>query len=304
MSTAPEENENGLEDLQVDRVEIRRATNKEPIMDASLALSSQGIKHWIEFDGVQFILTLEADDAAEARGVLAQYEAENEGFQTPEAPAVLPLELHLSPVFHLLIPTAVFFWVGATPWGEWLTQRGGADAQRILAGEWWRCLTATTLHVDHEHFLCNMLSGFFILNLLRRRSGPGTSMLLLTLAAFLTNFTVALVSTKSHFSIGFSTVVFAALGLLAGIETLHLPRNPLGGLRNLSPMLAAFFLAVLVGIGEKIDVKAHFIGFGMGALFSPLVTRVEKRFGSPPWQIVGIVLVYAAYAAAWMLAQR
>ncbi len=303
MSLSAEEVESEAEELGPDRVEIRRATNKEPILDASLALSSQGIKHWIEFDGVQFILTLEPDDSGEASAILKLYDTENESFQNSEAATVPPVEVHLSPLLHLLIPVLVFFWAGE-PWGGWLTQRGGADAHHILSGEWWRCLTATTLHVDHEHFMGNMLSGFFILNLLRRRCGPGTSMLLLTLAAGITNYIVAAISSQGYFSIGFSTVVFAALGLLAGIETLKLPRNPLGGLRNLSPLVAAFFLAVLVGIGDKSDIKAHFIGFGMGAVFSPAISWLERRFGKPVWQITGIGMVYAVYVAAWGLAQR
>ena len=214
------------------------------------------------------------------------------------------MDLYLSPLLHLLIPVLVFFWAGFTPWGDWLTQRGGADARRILDGEWWRCITATTLHVDHEHFLSNMLSGFFILNLLRRRCGAGTSMLLLTIVAGITNFAVAWSSNQNHFSIGFSSVVFAALGMLAGIETLNLPRHPQGKSRNFSPLIAAFFLAVLVGIGEKVDIKAHFFGLGLGAVFSPLAIRFEKKLGSPPWQVAGVVLVYVLYAIAWMLAQR
>ena len=44
----------------------------------------------------------------------------------------------------------------------------------ILAGEWWRSLAATSLHADNEHFLGNLVSGFFILNLLNHRLGMGT----------------------------------------------------------------------------------------------------------------------------------
>jgi rhomboid protease GluP len=285
-----------------ERVELKRSARKESILEASLVLASQSIKHWIEFDGRDFILTLERDDAPRSAQALEQYEIENKGFNLSDAENVPPLELNLSPLLHLLIPIAVFFW--AERWQPWITRRGGADAGKILAGEWWRCVTATSLHADHEHLLSNMLSGFFILNLLRRRCGPGTSMILLTLAAALANFFVALASDQNHFSLGFSTVVFAGLGLLAGVETLHLPKHPLGGLRQISPLLAALCLAVFVGIGANIDVKGHFFGFGIGALFSPLVSRMEKRLSAPPWQILGVGAVYALYAVCWMFAQR
>ncbi len=287
-----------------ERVELRRDARKESILEASLVLASQWLKHWIEFDGREFILTVDPDDASNASQVLTQYESENRDFHVSDPQTIPPVDLHLAPLLHLFIPVAVFFWAGSAPWQEWLTRRGGADAQKILSGEWWRCLTATTLHADHEHLLGNMLSGFFILNLLRRRCGPGTSMLLLTLAAGLTNFTVALASTPEHFSLGFSTVVFAALGMLAGVETIHLPKHPLGGLRQLSPLLAAFFLAVFVGVGEKVDVKAHFFGFGFGVVFSPLALWLEKRWTGPRWQTVGVGIIYGVYAVSWWLAQK
>ena len=283
------------------RIEVLRQSHKAPILDASLVLASQGVRHWIEFDGQEFSLTLEPVEAPKASEILKEYENENRGYHLKETETP-SLDLHLSPLLHLAIPVSAFFWAGSIPWQPWLLKRGAADAHLILEGEWWRCLTATTLHADHEHFLGNMLSGFFVLNLLRRRCGPGTSMVLLTLAAGLTNFAVALISTAGHLSIGFSTVVFSGLGMLAGMETLHLPRNHLGGLRALSPLLAAFFLAVLVGMGERADIKAHFIGFGIGAVFSPLVGLMEKRFSEPPWQIAGAASIIAAYAAVWKLA--
>jgi membrane associated rhomboid family serine protease len=164
-------------------------------------------------------------------------------------------------------------------------------------------LTATTLHADAEHFLGNMLSGYFIFNLLRRRCGPGTSMLLLTMAAALANWGVAVLSPPYYRSIGFSTVVFAGLGMLAAVETRFFPKGLRPGLRNFTPLLGAFFLAVMTGLGENSDVKAHFIGFACGALCAPVMfwlgRRDFERFG---WQVAAVLATYAAYAAAWWAA--
>jgi rhomboid protease GluP len=302
------------------RVEITRDGQKRPVLDASLALASEGIRHWIEFNpapaqagGGDFLLTVDPVDAARAHQVLQQYNRENEGYRVDD-PVVAPFDLYLSPVLHLAIPALFSFWAAAVPWGRWMEQQGGASAVRIvhggilnggflyglIHGEWWRTLTATTLHADSEHFLGNMLSGYFIFNLLRRRCGPGTSMLLLTVAAMLTNWTVAAISPPHYFSIGFSTVVFAGLGLLAGIETRFFPQGLRPGLRNITPMLGAFFLAVMTGLGENSDIKAHFIGFGFGAAFAPVVFWLGRRgFEKVPWQVGSILAVYAAYAVAW-----
>jgi rhomboid protease GluP len=286
------------------RVEIARDGQKRPVLDASLALASEGVRHWIEFNGDDFLLTVDPADAARAHKVLQQYNRENEGYRVVD-PEVAPFDLYLSPALHLAIPALFSFWAASVPWGRWMEQQGGAAAARILHGglfhgEWWRTLTATTLHADSEHFLGNMLSGYFIFNLLRRRCGPGTSMLLLTLAAMLTNWTVAAISPPHYFSIGFSTVVFAGLGLLAGIETRFFPQGLRPGLRNITPLLGAFFLAVMTGLGEDSDIRAHFIGFGFGAAFSPAVFWLARlRFETARWQIGSILAVYALYALAW-----
>lgn len=312
-----------------DRVEITRAARKGPVLDASLVLASQGVRHWIEFspgplptssdpyssrtdlslehtgaadDGSAFLLTVDPADAARAREVLARHARENAGYRV-EDPEVAPFGLFFSPVLHLAIPTLFSFWAAAVPWQVWMERQGVAAAARIEAGEWWRTLTATTLHADAEHYLGNMLSGYFIFNLLRRRCGPGTSMLLLTLAAMLTNFTVAAVSPPHFSSLGFSTVVFAGLGLLAAVETRFFPPGLRPGLRNITPLLGAFFLAVMTGLGENSDIKGHFIGFAYGALFAPVVFWLQRRgFERLPWQVGAVLGVYAAYAAAWWMA--
>jgi rhomboid protease GluP len=294
------------------RVEIRRNERKRPVLDASLVLASQGVRHWIEFQPADsweggtgsFLLTVEPHDAPRAFQVLDKYERENAGYRV-EDPEVSVFDLHLSPVLHLAIPAVISFWVASVPWGTWMERQGGAAAALIMKdgifnGEWWRTLTATTLHADSEHFLGNMLSGFFIFNLLRRRCGPGTSMLLLTVAAVLTNTTVAAVSPPRYFSIGFSTVVFAGLGLLAGVETRYFPRGLRPGLRNFTPLLGAFFLAVMTGLGEQADIKAHFIGFAFGAALTPALFWLRRRgFETVLWQTAGVLGTYAVYALAW-----
>lgn len=286
---------------------IRRSPAKRPVLDASLALASEGVRHWIEFSGEDFLLTVEAADAARAASLLESYEAENEGYRA-EDPEVAPFDLHVSPALHLAIPTLFSFWATRETWGRWMETRGAAIAGRILGEgaydvEWWRVLTATTLHADSEHYLGNMLSGYFIFNLLRRRCGIGTSMLLLTLAAAVANWGVAMLSPPYYRSIGFSTVVFAGLGLLAAVETRFFPRGLRPGLRNFTPLLGAFFLAVMTGLGENADVKAHFIGFACGALCAPAVFWLKRKgFETTRRQTAAVLATYAVYAVAWWAA--
>ena len=289
---------------------LEHSARKDEIMDCSLVLASQGVKHWVEFDGVEWSLILDAQDAPLARELIEIYRVENRGFQDAP-PEQRDLDLLLSPLLFLAVPVACYFLVGLSPWANWWYSRGSADAELILKGEWWRCITAATLHADEEHFLSNLVSGYFILNLLNHRVGAGTVMLLATLGAGAANWLVALASGHHHLSIGFSSVVFCALGMLAAVETLNrsmrkdksLTSWP-AGLRRLTPILAAFFVAVYVGLGENADVKAHFYGFGIGAglgLLSRLAPGTLKR---PAWQAVLVLATYGIYWLAWSLALR
>jgi membrane associated rhomboid family serine protease len=285
-------------------------SRKDEILDYSLVLASQGLKHWMEFDGAEWKLTIDAPEARIAQDLIELYRSENRGYQDAP-PENRDLDLLLSPLLFLAVPVACYFLVGLSPWANWWYSRGSADAALILQGQWWRCITAATLHADEMHFLSNLVSGYFILNLLQHRMGAGTVMVLATAGAALTNGLVALASATPHVSIGYSSVVFCALGLLAAVETLNLPKRTgkgaaqgPGGLRRMTPLLSAFFVAVLVGLGENADVKAHFYGFGIGAVLGLASRFHPRKWKRPAWQAASVLSVYAAYAAAWYLALR
>ncbi len=303
-----------------ERRELVRSGRKQDILDQSLVLASQGLKHWMEFDGSQWSLAVDERDASWAASLLETWQAENEG--SAEGPAEqADLDLRLAPLFFLAVPALIYFLVGFSPAAEWLRDRGSADAARILAGEWWRCITAATLHADDAHLLSNLVSGYFILNLINHRLGMGTVMLLATICAALDNFLVALFSGPGHVSLGFSSVVFCALGLLAAVETLalwrrrreHAARTGLSPrdqairfvqLRRLSPLISALFVAVLVGLGEGVDVKAHFYGFGLGTALGLTTGWLPASLRRIPAQALLGTLTCLLYGLAWALAAR
>ncbi|MEO6098007.1 MAG: rhomboid family intramembrane serine protease, partial [Fibrobacteria bacterium] len=285
-------------------------SRKGEIMDYSLVLASQGIRHWMEFDGAEWRITTDEREARLGQDILELYRNENRGFADP-LPEKRDLDLLLSPLLFLAVPVACYFLVELSPWANWWYSRGGADAALILEGQWWRCVTAATLHADEGHFLSNLVSGYFILNLLLHRMGVGTTMILATIGAAGANAITALASGPRHISIGFSSVVFCALGLLAAVETLNLPRRgakPAGpgiaGLRRLTPLISAFFVAVLVGLGENADVKAHFYGFGFGAALGLASHFQPKEWSRPAWQAAMVLAAYGGYTMAWVLALR
>src|SRR5207249_906367 len=64
---------------------------------------------------------------------------------------------------------------------EWF-QHGEADATRMMAGEWWRAVTALTLHADAPHLLGNALAGALLVTAVCQQLGPGVGLWLVLLA--------------------------------------------------------------------------------------------------------------------------
>lgn len=156
-----------------------------------------------------------------------------------------------------------------------LLEAGRVDAVSMVdQREWWRALTALTLHADVVHLASNLVAGIGFACLLARFFGAAAAWLLILFAGGLGNALNAWVYyPEAHFSIGASTAVFAALGMITGVglwialvQTAERWTMP----RWLLPAFGGLTLLGLLGLGEgrdgQIDVAAHISGFLCGCL--------------------------------------
>jgi membrane associated rhomboid family serine protease len=210
-----------------------------------------------------------------ARRELALFAAENRDWPPrPPAPAARAentettlLVLALLALFHVLVHGGE-----GVPASEWL-DRGLAAAGRILQGEWWRPLTALTLHADGLHLLANLLLGAPLVVRLCRMLGSGLGWGLVLATGGLGNLSNALLQEAGHRSLGSSTALFGTLGLLAGLALVARQQARLP--RWLLPVAAALALLALLGTGTgNVDVEAHLCGFFWG-----LVLGVPAGYG-------------------------
>lgn len=171
-----------------------------------------------------------------------------------------------SPPTVLLLGALVVFSLITGPWtpeNPWFT-RGACAADRVFQhGEWWRLVTALTLHSGPVHIAGNTLIGGVIVHLLCRQMGSGLGVFLLLLAGALGNYVNILVRGAPHISVGFSTSVFGALGLLAGQGIMA--RRSVSWRNMFLPFAAALGLLGILGTsGEQTDLGAHLFGMGAG----------------------------------------
>lgn len=151
------------------------------------------------------------------------------------------------------------------------TERAASSSIGLIGhGEWWRPFTALFLHADVPHLTGNLLSGLFFGTLVARSIGPWLGWALILGCGTLGNIlTSALAWPETFTSIGASTAVFGALGILSGLgfSAMLRARMHLPWARIAAPLLAGIILLGWLGGGSEngnTDVLGHVFGFGSG----------------------------------------
>ncbi len=139
-----------------------------------------------------------------------------------------------------------------------------SSASRITDGEWWVALTALSLHSGFKHVFSNVVSGIIFVGGVGRLIGLKITWVLVILAGFMGNIFNAYYYGSAHNSIGFSTAVFAASGILAALQ--FFDKYRMKKVKRWIPFAAALALLAMLGSSVKTDYMAHFFGFGAGVL--------------------------------------
>jgi len=180
---------------------------------------------------------------------------------------------------------------------DWLSA-GRLEAGPFWDGEWWRAVTALTVHVELGHLLGNLGFGAFYGYFVGRYLGVGVGWLAVLLAGSSANALNAWVESPAHRSIGASTAVFAALGMLA---TYTWRRGYLRGTHwraRIAPIIASIGLLAFTGTsGENTDLGAHLFGFIAGLAMGLALAR----FAAVTWLRTARVQRIAGGLAALLL---
>jgi rhomboid protease GluP len=270
----------------------------------SLVLSSRSIPHKVMIQDRAYRIHVEDAHKERAIAELKQYERENQDWLC-RYPATSLHRNTEATLWTLLILTGVFSLSFSEDWRRVLLAAGGGDTTQILNGQWWRLVTALTLHADPVHLLGNMTIGGFMGVGLCSRIGTGLGWALILLAGILGNLMNAFVHGPGHNSIGASTAVFGTVGITAGIQMASF-RN--FSLRNwVAPLGAGLALMALLGAhGERTDIGAHLFGFAAGLMLGGSTGKAVGVFGLPNRNanhLLGII-TGAVPVLAWLSALR
>ena len=273
------------------------------IREYSLVLLSQGISHRLErSDTGPFEIYVTKENETKSILQLELYRRENPPREMDEP---IPLSLGLAPLWVLSVPTLVT----AADFLEIipnLNARGISDADKVLDGEWWRTITALTLHGDLRHIAGNLVSGYVALNLLSTRIPIARIAPFIAASSAMANSLTVVTVRSDYRSLGFSTFVFATMGTLSVIEFRLMPRESHGIIRRFAPLCGAILLAVFLGLGENADILGHAYGFVMGCLCGFIPKKSSLKWGTPSTKtdfILGAIY-FVLFALAWIFAFR
>ncbi|HHH29796.1 MAG TPA: rhomboid family intramembrane serine protease [Polyangiaceae bacterium] len=262
-----------------------------------------------------WVLTVAPGEYERAVQAIDLYESENEDWppiEVRDRPRHQP-SLVL-PLFFAVLALFFFYVTGPSSRGSLWFTHGRADAV-LLTSEPWRMITALTLHADAQHIVGNALSGSIFGLMVSRRIGGGGALLAIVLSGALGNTFNALHHLPGgHHSIGASTAVFGAVGILAAVQTAITwgRREQQGGWRRfkaidvLAPIVGGLALLGSLGAGGgNTDVWAHGYGFLAGVGIGAVLGLVVRRQGSKPSGVIqglagataGVLIV-----GAWLLA--
>ncbi|MEM1068455.1 MAG: rhomboid family intramembrane serine protease [Planctomycetota bacterium] len=187
---------------------------------------------------------------------------------------------------------------------DWM-QAGQMQADLVCDGQWWRAITALTLHVDLGHLMSNLVFGVVFGLMAGRTLGGGVAWLSIVLAGGLGNLVNAYIQEPDHTSIGASTAVFAALGLLVA-HALRFWGDRTNRWKRWRPLIGGTVLLGLIGVGgERTDVAAHFTGFLAGLLIGWLGSYANQQLLTKPLvQHVSGIAAIATIVIAWFIASR
>ncbi len=245
---------------------IRVHPDRRIIDDAALVLTAVHIPSSIEPEGAGWALRVPLHAIPAALQELEAFRRENSKPSLPAPPPRIDGGW-VGVAGFLLVIWSLPTLEGRGLFGIAWSSVGVMDATHVLDGQWWRTITALTLHADLGHLFGNSIFGAVFGLMLGRHLGSGLGWLLVVVCAALGNAINAVLRGDDFQSLGASTATFAALALVGTFVTRRGYYRGSSWRQRVGPAFAAFALLAFTGFGgERTDLIAHIAGFAMGAL--------------------------------------
>ncbi|MCD4678580.1 MAG: rhomboid family intramembrane serine protease [Desulfobacula sp.] len=266
-----------------------------------LILTSQNIENHVERQNKAFNILVNEANVETARTAIEAYYKENKLFRLKQQLSEIPISSFKSYTAFSIMGLLWFIHAVCLYYHihEDMILKYGASALFILQGETYRAITALFLHSDARHLVGNMAGMLIFGAPVISLSGFGVGPFMLLVSGTLGNLVNAYLYKTAHLSIGASTAIMGAAGLLVAFRITQ-KQKPFR-LNNLMPILAGTVLVAMLSQGENTDVWAHVFGFlcglGSGVIFFPLNRTLQFVHKDPIALIITLIIIASSILA-------
>ncbi|HRZ80633.1 MAG TPA: rhomboid family intramembrane serine protease [bacterium] len=252
------------------------ALNKRVANEYSVLLDSLSIRNNVVYYWNAWKVEVDVDDYSRAMEEIANYEKSGRIERPKNRFGHIRFQkINVLYFFSVLIALAVFHaFVYIYP-ESGLLKAGRSSASAITEGDFFRAVTALTLHGDIKHLASNIFFGGIAVYSLSTLIGTGYAWFMFLVSGFAGNVLNAFFYGSGHNSIGASTAVFGVVGVLAGLQFFEKFREK--KMHAWVPFGAAIGLLAMLGSSEKTDVLAHFFGFLSGIPLGLMAGRIYSK---------------------------
>jgi rhomboid protease GluP len=287
-----------------DDVVIFRSPRRARCAERAMVLMAMNITHRVRLDAGAWALTVPEHLAQQAASELDAYARENRDWpRRRKAMFLHPAGFDGVAGYVMILVLVAVLKKNMFLDVDWLAA-GRMQTGLVRDGQWWRTVTALTLHLDSVHLIGNLLLGSVFGYLAGRLLGNGLAWFSILVAGAAGNALNAMVQPATHSAVGASTAVFAALGLLAAYVWRR--RHDLKDRWAIrwAPIVGAVVLLAFTGSGgERTDIVAHLTGFlagiALGAWYGGYGLRVI--LGARSQRLLGAAAV-VLLVLAWTIA--
>ncbi|MBN1426120.1 rhomboid family intramembrane serine protease [Candidatus Fermentibacteria bacterium] len=277
-------------------VTVARETSEKAVETISALLAASGISSRASKDDGQWTIEVPFLESHLAIRAIRDHSRES-AFRAANRPAQWS---HAGIVFALLIIVAhgITLWQGH----DSVIRRGGISGYLLRRGEFHRCVTALFIHADVQHLAGNAVALAVLGSGVAAGTGPGVGALLILAAGAVGNTLNGVTHNTYRLSIGASTAVFAAVGILAARRFVEHRAAAAPRLRSWAPLAAALAFLSFLGTGPRTDLSAHLFGLLAGLALGWLHTLTHRN--SRLIQLLAGSIAVAASAAAMLMVLR
>ena len=267
-----------------------------------LVLTSAGLEYAVKQTAGGWEIWVAESNHTEALNLIAEYIYENQHAVPSEARETPPHKPTYTGLWASVLLLACHLASNMADTPHTLIRSYGASASDILNGELYRTVTSLMLHSGYVHLIGNMAGiavfGTAVCNL----TGAGVGWLMILLTGIIGNLVNAALFEYGHMSVGASTAVFGAVGILAAHQFYSKIKIPGGRKKAWIPLAGGLALLAFLGAGQHSDLTAHLFGFTAGIALGLLHASYLKRLIDKKHQAYCLALTLITTILAWVSA--